>query len=248
MPNPHLQNIQAKLHFLSSEAKAASARRYFPAGVNCLGVTAKDITQVIADFKREQPSLTPDEMLALTEEFLKQATYSEEVLVAFALIQPLVKKHYDEDLLLRFHYWLEHYASNWSHVDDLCIKTAYNFLLSRPHLIRKTQYWSDSSSPWCRRASNVVWVKFINRKIGKTVYQLDIGLVFENTDKLLADPDPFVQKSIGWLLKATSVQHPQAVLDYLSINHQAMPRSTLRYALEKVNTEQRKQFLAMANR
>lgn len=248
MPNPYIQNIQAKLQVLSSEAKAVSARRYFPDGVNCLGVTAKDISQVVSDFKREQPLLTPDEMLALTEALLKKATFSEEVLVAFALIQPLVKKHYDEDLLQRFHYWLEHYASNWSQVDDLCIKTAYNFLLGRPHLIQQTQYWSDSSSPWCRRASNVVWVKFIHRKIGKTIYRLDPQLVFDNTDKLLTDPDPFVQKSSGWLLKVTSMHHPQAVLDYLTIHHPLMPRPTLRYALEKVSTAQRKEFLAMASR
>jgi len=236
----YLNFLQTQLNALKSEQKAISARRYFPAGIHSLGVTAKDITGVATEFRVRFEHLSATQTLALTETLLKKARYSEEVLLAHALINPYVKRNFDDDLLIRFQYWLEHYATNWSHVDDLCIKTAYQFLVARPHLIESTHIWSDSNSPWCRRASNVVWVKFIHRKIAKTIYHLNPELVFANTDKLLSDSDPFVQKSIGWLLKATSIHHPILVLEYLAQKHLLMPRATLNYALEKVTTEQRK--------
>ena len=242
----HVENLKAKLNDLSSEKKAISARRYFPQGINCMGVTASDITSTITSFKIENPDLSAQDMLLVSEAVLKNAQYSEEVLVAFSLILNLVKKHYDDDLLIRFKYWLEHYASNWSHVDDLCIKTIYRFLMARPHLIENTQVWSHSQVSWCRRASNVVWVKFIKRPMGKSVYCLDTRLVFENCDLLMLDKDEFVQKSVGWLLKVTAQHHEEDVLEYLKENLHQMQRATLRYALEKVDIGKRKQLLSQA--
>ncbi|MCJ8340314.1 MAG: DNA alkylation repair protein [Pseudomonadales bacterium] len=219
-------------------------RRYFPHGINCIGATAADINRIVTSFKAENSGLSANEVLSVSETVLKHAQYSEEVFIAYGLIGHLVKKHFDDDLLLRFQYWLEHYACNWAHVDDLCIKAIYNFLMARPHLIEATQVWSYSDVPWCRRASNVVWVKFIKRKIGKSVYTLDTNLVFENCDQLMLDEDEFVQKSVGWLLKVTAVHHQQDVIEYLKRNINIIQRSTLRYALEKVDVDTRKSILS----
>jgi len=210
-----------------------------------MGATAADIKAIIKDFQTQHPELDANDTLGLVEQLLKTAHYNEETLLAFGLLNKFVKQHYSDDLLQRFEYWLEHYTDNWSQVDDLCIKTIYNFFLSRPHLIESTQHWANSSSSWCRRASNVVWVKFIHRKIGKEVLQLNLDLVFGNCDKLLNDPDDYVQKSIGWLLKVTSQHHPQAVMEYLIAHHRHLPRSTLRYAIEKLPAGTRQDLLSL---
>lgn len=239
------QSLISCLHKASSEEKAQTSRRYFPHGINCIGASAADIKLIISNFQQDNAKLTADEILVITEYLLKNAHYSEEVLLAFGLINKFVKKHYGDELMLRFEYWLEHYANNWSQVDDLCIKTIYQYLLARPHLIATTQHWAHSQVSWCRRASNVVWVKFIKRKIGKSIYYLDDKLVFNNCDLLIEDEDEFVQKSIGWLLKVTAIHHQQAVIDYLFLNHSNMARTTIRYAIEKMPLTTRKQVLAM---
>ena len=227
--------------------KAKAAARYFPEGFVCLGAKATDITEVVKLFYLTYPAFDAEYILEITEYILQHHQYNEEVLIAFSLLNKQVKKHFTDDLLARFHFWLENYCSNWAHVDDLCLKTIFPFLMARPHLIIETQHWNQSKSPWCRRASNVVWVKFISRKIGKKTYQLDKALVFQNCDTLLLDKDNFVQKSIGWLLKVTLVHHQDDVINYIQHNYQQMPRATIRYALEKLEAEQRKQLLATLN-
>lgn len=246
----YLERIKTDLAAVSTAEKAEASRRYFPHGINCLGATAAEIKSVIKKFYAEYSDLTCMEMLSVTEYILKHAEFNEETLLAFGLINKFVKlntkreDNYDDDLLLRFEYWLEHYANNWSLVDDLCIKTIYQFLLSRPHLIENTQHWTYSEISWCRRASNVVWVKFIKRKMGKTTYYLDKALVFKNCDALLEDDNEFVQKSIGWLLKVTAVEYETDVIAYLKKNYSKLQRSTLRYAIEKMDDDTRKLIMS----
>ena len=248
-PEFYLKRLKADLKQVSTAKKAESSRRYFPHGIHCLGATAADIKLIIKEFHAEYADLTPFEMLSITEYILSHAEYNEEFLLAFGLINKFVKfntrrqENYGDDLLARFEYWLEHYANNWSLVDDLCIKTIYQFLMSRPHLIERTQHWVHSEVSWCRRASNVVWVKFIKRTMGKTTYYLNKDLVFNNCDLLLEDDDEFVQKSIGWLLKVTSVEYETDVIAYIQKNLSKLPRPTLRYAIEKMDDETRKVLL-----
>ncbi|MBL4796156.1 MAG: DNA alkylation repair protein [Oleispira sp.] len=251
LPGFYLKRLKADLTQVSTPKKAEASRRYFPHGIHCIGATAMDIKLIIKAFHSDYPDLTPSEMLSITEYILSHAEYSEETLLAFGLINKFVKlnakrqENYGDDLIVRFEYWLEHYANNWSLVDDLCIKTIYQFLMSRPHLIERTQHWAHSEVSWCRRASNVVWVKFIKRTMGKTTYYLNKDLVFNNCDLLLEDDDEFVQKSIGWLLKVTSIEYEAEVVTYIQNNYSKLTRSTLRYAIEKMDADTRKMLLAL---
>jgi len=242
----YIQELKTSLAKASTSLKAKATKRYFPKGIHCIGANACDIKLIIVNFHKQHYKLTANEVLSLSESLLNKADYSEEVMLAFGLINKFVKKNYNDDLLLRFEYWLENYASNWSLVDDLCIKTIYQFLLTRPHLIEQTQHWAYSEVSWCRRASNVVWVKFINRKIGKSTYCLDKKLIFKNCDLLLNDPDEYVQKSIGWLLKVTSVHHENDVIVYIEANFTKMARATIRYAIEKMDSDLRKRLLLLS--
>src|SRR5680860_1128849 len=58
--------------------------------------------------------------------------------------------------------------------------------------------------------------------------------VFEISDQLLLDEDDLVQKGYGWLLKVTSHLHQKGVFDYVMKNKENMPRTALRYAIEKM--------------
>ena len=63
-------------------------------------------------------------------------------------------------------------------------------------------------------------------------------------DILLEDGDDLVQKGYGWMLKAASEANRQAIFDYIMSKKTVMPRTALRYAIEKMPKELK--ALAMA--
>ena len=58
--------------------------------------------------------------------------------------------------------------------------------------------------------------------------------IFEIADLLLLDKDDLVQKGYGWMLKAAGEAHQKEVFDYVVKNKSVMPRTALRYAIEKM--------------
>jgi len=68
--------------------------------------------------------------------------------------------------------------------------------------------------------------------------------VFEISDILLMDGDDMVQKGYGWLLKEASKAHQQQVFDYVMKWKAKMPRTALRYAIEKMPVEMRRQAMS----
>jgi 3-methyladenine DNA glycosylase AlkD len=67
--------------------------------------------------------------------------------------------------------------------------------------------------------------------------------IVEIADILLTDRDDMVQKGYGWMLKAASQSHQQEVFNYVMRNKAVMPRTALRYAIEKMPQELRKQAM-----
>ena len=77
--------------------------------------------------------------------------------------------------------------------------------------------------------------------LGKKPMLLDE--VFEVADILLLDGDDMVQKGYGWMLKEASNRYPDEVLDYVMKHKDIMPRTALRYAIEKMPQTKRKQAM-----
>ena len=59
----------------------------------------------------------------------------------------------------------------------------------------------------------------------------------------MTDSDDMVQKGYGWMLKVASNQFPNEVFRYVMKNKNEMPRTALRYAIEKLPSDKRKQAM-----
>ncbi len=81
-----------------------------------------------------------------------------------------------------------------------------------------------------RRASAVSLI--IPARKGKFMQE-----IFEIADALLLDEDDLVQKGYGWMLKAASQAHQEQVFNYVIKKKSIMPRTALRYAIEKMPKE-----------
>ncbi len=126
--------------------------------------------------------------------------------------------------------------SNWAACDTLCNHTVGSFLEMYPEYLPRLKTWAVSPNRWVRRASAVSLI--VPAKEGKFLQD-----VFELADILLLDGDDMVQKGYGWILKVASQAHRQEVFDYVFARKATMPRTALRYAIEKMPKELKKKAM-----
>jgi 3-methyladenine DNA glycosylase AlkD len=96
-----------------------------------------------------------------------------------------------------------------------------------PKYLENLKKWARSKNRWMRRASSVTLI--IPARHGKFLKN-----IFEIADILLLDKGDLVQKGYGWMLKAGSEAHQKEVFEYVMKNKDKMPRTALRYAIEKM--------------
>lgn len=123
--------------------------------------------------------------------------------------------------------WVNTYVNNWASCDTLCNHTIGTFIEMYPQYITKLKEWAKSDNRWVKRAAAVTLI--IPARKG-----LFLNEIFEIADILLLDKDDLVQKGYGWMLKAASEAHQKEVFDYVISKKSIMPRTALRYAIEKM--------------
>ncbi|MBU0647583.1 DNA alkylation repair protein [Patescibacteria group bacterium] len=172
-----------------------------------------------------------EEIFDLSEELLLSG-YNEEATIAFDWAYRLKNDYQEEDFVV-FEKWLEKYIDNWGKCDDFCTH-AFGYLLTQyPDKVGYTNKWVKSKNRWLRRAAAVIYI-FPNRK------DKLIKNAFNIARTLLQDEDDLVRKGYGWMLKEISKLYPERVFDFVMKNKAKMPRTALRYAIEKLPTEKKK--------
>ena len=92
---------------------------------------------------------------------------------------------------------------------------------------------------------------------GKTIWEQRIGIVstmwflrngrFDDTyaiaDMLIDHPHDLIHKAVGWLLREAGKRDPERLTAYLDKRYKTMPRTMLRYAIEKFPETKRQQYL-----
>lgn len=109
-----------------------------------------------------------------------------------------------------------------------------------PQLINKVKSWSHSKNMWLRRASAVSFITTIGAFYATKHNLKDI---FEVAQILLHDKEDLVQKGYGWMLKSASVHNQEQVFDFAVKHKSNMPRTALRYAIEKMPVNLKKQAM-----
>ena len=230
-----ISDIRRELTELADEKTKISLQRFFKENVAFYGVKSALVEKVAGRYYSQVKPLGKSEILDLCEELLK-SDYSEEAVIAFEWSYRL-KDAYDPEDFARFEFWLVKYVNNWAKCDTLCNHTIGALVVKYPQFIASLKQWARSENRWLRRAAAVTLI--IPAKEGK--YLRDI---FEITDILLRDEDDLVQKGYGWLLKDASLKHQSEVFDYVMQNRQVMPRTALRYGIERMPVELKKQATA----
>jgi 3-methyladenine DNA glycosylase AlkD len=191
-----------------------------------LGVGAVAIRKVAREFC----SLSLPHVLML----MKSQVHDERSL-ANAILCLKFRKGNESERTRIFNFYMENrqYIREWNAVDDSAPYIVGAYLLERDKelLYRLAQ----SERIWCRRIAIVsTWWFIRNRKIDDT---LKIAKI------LLHDREDLIHKAVGWMLREVGKRDLAALKQFLETHHQQMPRTMLRYAIERFPKDERASFL-----
>jgi 3-methyladenine DNA glycosylase AlkD len=229
-----LSRLRDDLRANADEKSIANYQRYFKETVKFYGLSMSAANKIAIKYWQEIKNLSKPEIFALCEDLFK-SDYSEEAAVASDWAPKLTNQFAPADLAV-FKRWIDSYLNDWAKVDGFCNHTVGNFVQKYPASIKEIVAWSDSSNRWMKRASAVSLI--IPAKKG-----LFINEIFTISDCLLTDKDDMVQKGYGWMLKEASNLHQNDVYHYVLKHRPDMPRTALRYAIEKMPPELKKEAM-----
>jgi 3-methyladenine DNA glycosylase AlkD len=125
------------------------------------------------------------------------------------------------------------FINNWDLVDVTAEHIVGNFLMNKS---RKPLYsLARSNSLWDRRISIMSTFHFI--KCNEFSETLKISKV------LMSDEEDLIHKAVGWMLRETGKRHLPTEEKFLRKYYQSMPRTMLRYAIEKFPESKRQKYL-----
>lgn len=229
-----LERIRMELESNSDESTRLSSQRFFKEAIQSHGVKSKTVNTIAKKYWSEIKNLEKMEIFCLCEE-LYRSDYCEESYIASAWVPNLADKFDQTDLAL-FKSWIERYVNNWAKCDTFCNHSIGSFIKRYPACIEEVKSWTESENRWLKRAAAVSLI--IPAKHGEFLVD-----AFEIADRLLTDEDDLVQKGYGWLLKEASRHHQEEVYLYILNKRETMPRTALRYAIELMPPEQRREAM-----
>ncbi len=135
-----------------------------------------------------------------------------------------------------YRFYLAHTAgiNNWDLVDTSAPYIVGQYLLNRPRAVLRKL--AKSKNIWERRIAIVSTFAFI--RAGQTEDTFAIAQM------LLADEHDLIHKAVGWALREAGKTNADLLLGFLEAHYDRLPRTALRYAIERFAPEERKRFLA----
>lgn len=228
MADAIIKEVRQELKDNADAKTIETGRRFFKEEVRSYGVKTDIVRKISKRYFDQMKDRPKAEIFGLCEA-LWQSGYIEESFVACHWSY-LVRKEYEPEDFRVFEHWVGNYVSNWASCDTLCNHTIGTLLERYPQHLSELKQWAKSDNRWFRRAAAVSLI--IPARKGMFLKEM-----LELATILLTDKDDLVQKGYGWMLKAASEAHQQEIFDFVMSKNATMPRTALRYAIEKMPKE-----------
>ncbi len=223
--NRILGKIRKELVEASDVKVRQTGQRYFREQVSMYGVRSKTVGEIGKAGYKLVRQLTKEEVFSMCDT-LWQSGMMEETFIACMWSEKLARQFVPDDFAV-LENWVHHYVNNWASCDTLCNHTVGGFIQMYPEFTGELKKWARSENRWVKRAAAVSLII----PARKGMFLPDI---FEIADILLTDRDDMVQKGYGWMLKEASKPFREEVFGYVMRHKAVMPRTALRYAIEKM--------------
>jgi len=191
-----------------------------------IGVTVPNIRKIAKKFSQE---ISLKELVELIRNPIHE--------VRLCALIILVNKYKKEDSEKIYQYYLKHLNSvnNWDLVDTSAPYIVGDYLYKNSKKSKILLEFSQSENLWIRRISIVSTLTFIkNNEFNQTLKIANL---------LIYDDHDLIHKAVGWMLREIYKRDESLIKQFLRQNYAQIPRTTLRYAIERMDKEERLLYL-----
>ena len=229
-----LADIHHRLHALASAERVEILQRFFKTGAGqyaegdkFLGIKVPELRALAKNYRDVSlPEIEP----------LLHSEWHEARLLALLLLMQFYERANLADRQTAYAFYLANTAhiNNWDLVD-----------VSAPHIVGRhlqptarsiLAQLARSTSLWERRIAIIATFHFIR--------QNDFSDTLKIAEILLHDQHDLIHKAVGWMLREIGKRDLQAAEYFLQKHYRDMPRTMLRYAIERLPETRRQQYLA----
>jgi len=229
--------VRSQLAAVADPARAKSSAGFFKTGAGqygegdvFIGVTVPQQRIVAREF-RDLPLAEIERLLA--------SKIHEERLTALIILVDSYERGNDDTQAAIYAFYLDHLSqvNNWDLVDSSAAQIVGTHLLDRKR--NALRNLARSKSMWERRVAMVATYAFIRRGEHEDAFAI--------AELLLTDEHDLIHKATGWMLREVGKRASETELRRFLTEHAAhMPRTALRYAIERLPPTERKSWLGAA--
>lgn len=222
-----LKNICYELDSLKNPGKAKVLQRFFKTGKGeygegdiFLGITVPLLRQI----SKKYLDLSLDDL----QKLLDSKIHEHRTVALFILIE-------NNDKKAAFDFYVKNTKNinNWDLVDLSAPKIMGDYLLNKDNKILYKM--TKSNNLWERRIAVLSTFRFIKEN--------DFEDVLKIAEILLSDKEDLIHKAVGWMLREVGKRDLRKEEEFLEKHYRKIPRTCLRYAIEKFPQEKRETFL-----
>lgn len=226
-------SVRKDLQRLADPDKARVAQRFFKTGPGEYGegdVFRGIRVPVLRKLARKYLHLS----LAEVKNLLVSRFHEDRHVALFVLINQYKKADVGKKKDI-YNLYLDHtaYINNWDLIDCSAEHIVGAYLLDRDRDMLMKLACSDCL--WERRIAIMATFHYIKKS--------DFDLTFLLAETLLNDPEDLIHKAVGWMLRETGKRNQSAEEAFLRKHYRSMPRTMLRYAIERFEKTKRQAYL-----
>ena len=227
------QTVRRRLRKLGSKEKAEVAQRFFKTGPGeygegdvFLGVRAPELRGLAKEFQ----DLAPKE----TRTLLRSELHEERALALLILVRNYTRGDQREQERI-YKLYMNHlrFINNWDLVDVSAEHVVGAHLRDKGK--KPLYHLARSKNLWKRRISILATFHYIKRN--------EFSETLKIAKWLLSDEEDLIHKAVGWMLREVGKRDLPTEERFLKAHHRKMPRTMLRYAIERFPEPKRQRYL-----
>ncbi|PIZ83166.1 DNA alkylation repair protein [Candidatus Pacearchaeota archaeon CG_4_10_14_0_2_um_filter_05_32_18] len=227
-----IEQIKTELKILANPSKIPVYQNFFKTGKGqygegdiFIGVTVPNTRKIAVKYK--------DAPLKLVKKLIESKIHEERLLGVLILVQKYQKTK--DNKIFQFYKKYNKKINNWDLVDLSADKIVGDYYFHNKDKIKDLYKLTKSDNLWERRTAIVSTFYFIkNNEFEPTISIAEI---------LLDDKHDLIHKAVGWMLREIGKRDKKALENFLKEHYKKMPRTTLRYAIERFPENEKKIYL-----